>query len=275
MTIRMVMLGDVVGRAGRLAVAQAVPKLREQWKLDLVIANAENASNGDGLTPDHYQKLCAAGVDAMTLGDHAYRKMQIVPVLEKQPNLIRPANLSATAKGRGWMRVPVRGGETEIFVITVLGRLFMSNTPADDPFACVERILRELPSKNPVVLVEIHAETTSEKQAMGWHFNGRVSAVIGTHTHVQTADARILGKGTAYLTDLGMSGSQESVLGRMIEPVLTKMTTGMPAPFDPAEGDPRVCGVFIEVDEVSRRATAIERIELKADVTQPPFTAAR
>lgn len=273
MSIRVVMLGDIVGRAGRLAVAQQIPTIRHHYRPDLILANAENASNGSGLTPDLYQKICNAGVDAITLGDHAYRKLQIVPTLESQPNIIRPANLPAAAKGKGWMRLPLPNRDQPLFVITLLGRLFMPNLLADDPFACIDALLRQLPQVDPLVLVEVHAETTSEKQALGWHLNGRAAAVVGTHTHVPTADARILPRGTAYITDIGMCGAQESILGRQIDPVLTKMTTAMPAPFDPAEADPRVCGAFIEIDEASRRAFAIERIELKANPNQPPFTA--
>jgi metallophosphoesterase (TIGR00282 family) len=276
MPIRIVMLGDIVGRPGRQAVAQQVPAIRERWKPDLILANAENVTNGSGLTPEHYQKIRDSGVDAMTLGDHAYRKMQIVETLESKPDIIRPANLPQGAKGKGWMKIPFPASSAaagrSLFVVTVLGRIFM-NLPADDPFAAVENMLRQVTEKDPIVLLEIHAEATSEKQAIGWQFNGRVAAVVGTHTHVPTADARILSEGTAYITDLGMCGPQESILGREIDKVLTHMLTAMPAPFDVAEGDPRVCGVMIEINEKTGRATAIERIELKANPNAPPFTA--
>ena len=279
MPIRIVMLGDIVGRPGRLAVAQQIPAIRQRWKPDLILANAENAANGSGLAPEHYQKLRQAGVDGMTLGDHAYKKIQIVPTLETESDVIRPANFPVGAKGKDWMRLaipsPAGANPTEkrsVFVVTVMGRVFM-NPPVDDPFATVERVLRELPDKEPIVLLEMHAEATSEKQAVGWQFNGRVAAVVGTHTHVPTADARILSHGTAYITDIGMCGAQESILGRDIDRVLGYMLTVMPAPFDVAEGDPRVCGVLIEIDEKTRNATAIERIELKADPNAPPFTA--
>ena len=283
MPIRIVMLGDIVGRPGRVAVAQQIPVIRQRWNPDLILANAENAANGTGLTPDLYRKLRDSGVDGITLGDHWVKKQQICETLERERDIIRPANLPAGAKGRGWMSVPIppRDGRPprNLYVITVLGRVFM-HQPIDDPFACVERVLREIPEREPIVLVEIHAEATSEKQAIGWQFNGRVSAVIGTHTHVQTADERILTVpgsplvgGTAYMSDLGMCGPQESILGREIDKVLTHMLTAMPAPFDVAEGDPRVCGVCIDIDEKTTRAVAIERFELKADPTKPPFTA--
>lgn len=280
------MLGDIVGAAGRLAVTQCLPTLRERWRPHLVIANAENAANGSGLTPQLYQKLCDAGIDGMTLGDHVYRKKQIVATLEKQPNILRPANLPAGAKGRTWMRLVSRQGEDTpgVYVVTVLGRLFM-NLPANDPFETVESVISSLPEKDPIIVVEVHAEATSEKQALGWHLNGRVAAVLGTHTHVPTADARILppisstgdtpanAGGTAYISDLGMCGPHESVIGRQIDRVVSHMTTAMPTPFDVAERDPRVNGVFIEIDRRTRCATTIERIELHANPAAPPFVA--
>ena len=271
MSLRVVMLGDIVGQPGRLAVAQLVPTIRQRWQPDLIIANAENAAGGSGLMPEQYAKLSDAGIDAFTLGDHVYKRAQIVPTLETQANIIRPANLPAGAKGRRWMQLAVpRLPGVSLFVTTVLGRIFI-NLPANDPFATIDEVLSELPAVDPLVLVEVHAEATSEKQAMGWYLDGRVAAVVGTHTHVATADARILPHGTGYITDLGMTGPQESVLGRRIDRVLTHMTTSMPAPFDVAEGDPRVCGVFLEIDPKSRRTTHIERIELKADTSAPPF----
>ena len=276
MPLRLIMFGDIVGGPGRRAVQQLLPELRAKYRPDIVLANAENAANGSGLTPELYRKIAASGVDAMTLGDHVYKKAEIVTTLETATNLIRPANLPSGAKGRRWMKVDaMKDGQVNrdlppIYVMTVLGRIFMS-LPADDPFATVDQVLAGLPVKDPIVLVEVHAETTSEKQALGWHLDGRVAAVVGTHTHVATADARILPKGTAYQTDLGMCGPMTSVLGRSVAPVLLHMTTAMHAPYDVAEGDPRVSGVFIEIDEASRCATAIERFELKANVNAPPF----
>jgi metallophosphoesterase (TIGR00282 family) len=275
------MLGDIVGTPGRQAVAQQIPVIRQRWRPDLIIANAENAANGSGITPSLYAKLRSAGVDGITLGDHVYKKSQIVPTLERETTIIRPANISAQAAGRTWMRLDPAGSEADgqsldragqapVFVTTVLGRIF-SNTPADDPFVAVDQVLRELPVMDPIAIVEVHAEATSEKRALGWYLNGRVAAVIGSHTHVATADAQILDGGTAYITDIGMCGPYRSILGRAIEPVLKHMTTGMHAAFDVAEGDVRACGVFVEIDESSRRATAIERIELPADMNAPPF----
>lgn len=285
MAIKVLILGDIVGTPGRLAVAQCLPVLREQWSPDLVIVNAENAANGTGLTPDLYAKLMTAGVDGVTLGDHVYKKKDIVRTLEQEANIIRPANLPAKAAGKPWMRLRVAQGEaagTSVYVMTVLGRLFMG-LPSNDPFATVDALIAQLPEANPIVIVEVHAEATSEKIAMGWHLNGRVAAVFGTHTHIPTADARILptdvpggggspGRGgTGYVTDLGMCGPIDSVLGRRVDRVLTHMTTSMPAPFDVADGRPTVQGIFLEIDERVRRTVRIERVEMAADVTKRPF----
>jgi metallophosphoesterase (TIGR00282 family) len=282
MPINLLMFGDIVGSPGRLAVRQCLPALREQFSADLVLANAENAAAGSGLLPNQFDKLVEAGVAGMTLGDHVFRKAQIIPYLEKQSNLIRPANLSSKAKGRGWMRLRVGGEQREgpsVYVITLLGRLFNTSLPCNDPFETVDRVLSKLPEANPTVIVEMHGEATSEKQAMGWYLNGRVAAVLGTHTHIPTADARLLPKGndvrrqTGYITDLGMSGPQDSVLGRRVDRVLTHMTTNMPAPFDVAEGNPRVNGVYLQIDETTGSARHIERVEMAADANKPPFTA--
>ena len=267
------MLGDIVGRAGRQAVAQQIPVIRARWKPDLVIANAENATRGSGLSPDHYQKLCASGVDGLTLGDHVYRRVQIVATLERELNIIRPANLPALAKGRRWMQLQAPDtSKPPVFVLTVLGRIF-TNLPANDPFSTVTEVLSQLPRRDPLVLVEAHAEATSEKQALGRFLDGRAAAVIGTHTHVPTADACIFPGGTAFISDIGMCGPHESILGRRIDAVVKHMTSSMPIPFEVAEGDPRVNGVFLEIDPSSRRALSIERIELAADPRRPPFVA--
>lgn len=292
--MRIAFLGDIVGTPGRQALTQAMPTLREEHGADLVIANAENIANGSGITPEQYKKLCAAGVDGMTLGDHAFRKQQIKHTLETAENLIRPINLPGRAWGKGFMRLapassPIEGCP-DVVVCTVMCRLFMNSVQADDPFAAIDRLLDGLRKQPPaIVIIEIHGEATSEKVAVGWHANGRVAAVLGSHTHVPTADARILptpgsdlslpgtprpgsgGGGTAYVTDLGMTGPQDSVLGRRVDRVVHHMSTGLPAAFDVAEGNPVVQGVLIDIDPATRLATAIERIALPADVTRPPF----
>ncbi|MCG8510120.1 MAG: YmdB family metallophosphoesterase, partial [Rhodospirillales bacterium] len=227
-----------------------------------------------------YNKLIEAGVDGITLGDHAFKKQQIVGTLEQQANIIRPANISAKAAGRAWMKLhverPTGGPGVDLFVFTLLGRV---NVPmkSDDPFAAADRLLAELPAVNPLVLVEVHAEATGEKVALGWYLNRRVVGVVGTHTHVATADARILpgdveggevgpggtfpamGAATGYISDVGMCGPHDSVLGRRVDRILKHMTTGMHAAFDVAEGNVQLNGVVIEIDEGGRGCTAIER----------------
>lgn len=249
----------------------------------MVIANAENAANGSGLTPELHKKLAEAGVDGMTLGDHAYRKKQIVPTLERGENLIRPANLAPKAKGKVCLRLLAQdestGVKIPVYVFTVVGRLFMTTMQGTDPFATADRLLEQIHERPCVILTEIHAEATSEKVAMGWYLNERVTAVFGTHTHIQTADERILPAsvscprspasplprgegGTAYITDLGMSGPQDSVLGRRVDRVVSQMSTAMPAAFDVADGNPQARGVLIEVDPATGRALSIERLVL-------------
>ena len=288
--MRIAYLGDIVGTSGRQALTQQVKTLREQHGADLVIANAENIANGSGITPEQHKKLGAAGVDGMTLGDHAFRKQQIKNTLNTVDNLIRPINLPGQAWGKGYMRLPspIEGGP-DVVVVMIMCRLFMNSVQADDPFAALDRFLESLRNQPPaIVIAEIHGEATSEKIAFGWHANGRVAAVLGSHTHVPTADHRILpspgtdpsipgapvpglGKGTAYVTDLGMTGPQDSVLGRRVDRVVHHMSTGLPAAFDVAEGNPEVQGVLVDIDPVSRLATHIERVALPADVNQPPF----
>lgn len=300
-SLNVLYLGDIVGNPGRLAVRQLLPELRKRYQPDLVIANAENIANGSGLTPELYDKLEQIGVDGMTLGDHVFKKAQIVPTLNKAKNLIRPANLSPQAPGKGAMVLHPRNEHGEprrefdgvgVHVITVLGRIYMSNMPANDPFECVDRYLASLRDSRALVIVEVHAETSSEKVAMGWHLNGRVAAVVGTHTHVATADARLLPHrydeqtddpgpqrlapdggpvGTAYLTDLGMCGPHDSVLGRRVDRVLKQMTTGSYAAFDVAAGNPIANGVSLTLDVQTGLCRAIEPVSMPADVTQPPF----
>lgn len=267
MTMRVLMIGDVVGRPGRRVVHQQLGALRERFAADLVVANGENAAGGSGLTPNLLDKLRSYGVDGVTLGDHALRKAEIYPALRDRADVIRPANLPDGAPGRGVLTLQCAAGR--LHVITVLGRVFMTGPHGDDPFATCDRLLETIPPGEPVI-VEIHAETTGEKVAFGHHLDGRVALVAGTHTHIPTADAKILPGGTAYISDLGMSGPYDSVLGRRKERVIQFMATAVPAQFDVAEDDPRLCGVFVEIgdDGLARR---IERIEAAADLDRPPF----
>ncbi len=258
MQVRLLCVGDVVGAPGRRVLREAMEVLVPQHRIDCVIVNAENAAGGSGLTAALYQKITNYGVHLITLGDHVYRRRDIFPILETSDNIVRPANLPAAAPGKSFAICETASGH-RVAVMTVLGRLFMK-TPTDCPFAAVDRVLASLPKDVKIVVVEIHAEVTSEKVAMGWHLNGRVSVVFGTHTHIPTADERVLSEGTAYVTDLGMTGPYDSVLGRDRERVLRAMITGVPNPFDVATDDPRLCGVLVTVESTTGRATAIERI---------------
>lgn len=286
--MRMAYIGDVVGAAGMRALAHAAPILRSEHGVELLVANAENAANGSGLTPELYKKCKAAGIDGVTLGDHVFKKAQIVPTLERERDLIRSCNLPAGAAGRGVMTLSTggKGGDSgdasgpPIVVISVMGRLFMHQLPVDEPFAAIDREVALIGSREACVIVEVHAEATSEKIALGWHLNGRVAAVVGTHTHVPTADARLLpmpvtdptlpgeGRlgvgelGTAYITDLGMTAPKDSVLGRRADRVVKHMSTGMHAAFDVAEGRPTAMGVLLDLDPKRRLCRSVERFEI-------------
>ena len=265
-------LGDIFASPGRMVVQQQLPSMRDKYQPDVIIANAENAKSGSGLSPELYRKIRGYGIDAITLGDHVFRDRSIVPVLEAPDEPIaRPANLSEKAPGRQYLSIPPKHPRSKpIHVITVLGRVFM-NLAADDPFATVERILQRIPEANPLVIVEAHMEATSEKVALATYLDGRVSLVVGTHTHVPTADARILPRGTGFITDLGMCGPYNSIIGRESEAVLRHMTTGVHVPYGVGHGGEAMCGVVVRVDEDSRRTVFIERIQFNADQSRPPF----
>jgi metallophosphoesterase (TIGR00282 family) len=255
--MRILFIGDIVGRPGRDIVVRAVPHLVAERILDLVVANAENAAGGSGLTPAIYKDLVAAGVDVVTLGDHVYRRKEIYPVLEREPNIVRPANLPDEAVGRAWATVEARNG-AKVGVFCLLGQLFMQ--PADSPFRVADRVLAAIPSDVRVRLVDFHVEATSEAQMMGRYLDGRASAVLGTHTHVPTADECILPGGTAFQCDVGMTGPFDSILGRRVDRVLETRLTAHPTQFDVATEDVRLCGSIVEVDADTGRASAIERI---------------
>ncbi|MBM4112857.1 MAG: YmdB family metallophosphoesterase [Phycisphaerae bacterium] len=259
----LVFLGDIVGAPGRLALQKHLAAVRERYTGAVVIANGENIRNGSGITPDLYRALRQAGVDAVTLGDHCFRDPRIVPLLEDpQEPILRPANLSSRAPGKRWIRIPAGGGrERSVFVTTVLGRIYFP-LPANDPFSTADEILAEIPERQPIVVVEAHMEATSEKAALAHHLDGRVAAVLGTHTHVPTADARCLRGGTAFVTDLGMCGPYDSVIGRDSALVVRHMTSSLPSQYDVATGDVRVCGAVVEIDESTGLARRIERLEI-------------
>lgn len=266
-------LGDIFGAPGRQVVQQQLPVMKAEHGVDVVIANAENAKAGSGLTPELYRKIRGYGIDAITLGDHVFRDREIVSVLQTGDEPIaRPANLPAKAPGRLFTRIlPANPQCRNIHVITVLGRIFM-NLQADDPFATIDRILPLLPETHPLVIVEAHMEATSEKAALATYLDGRVSLVVGTHTHVPTADARILPKGTGFITDVGMCGPYNSIIGRDAESVLRHMTTGVHVPFAVGSGGEAMCGVVVRIDQSTGRTLKIERVQYEADYTIPPFS---
>lgn len=271
MTLRILCLGDIVGRPGRKVVEQKLKPLVRERKVDLVIANSENVAAGSGITASLFHKIRAYGVDVVTLGDHVYRKADIVPTLQASERIVRPANISSQAAGRTHTIVTTESG-VQVAVFCLLGRIFM-NFPADDPFATADRILRSLPAGVKVSVLDMHAEATSEKVAMGHHLDGRASLIFGTHTHIPTADAKVLAGGTAYITDLGMCGPYDSVLGRRKDKVLKHMTTSMPAPFDVATGDVRLCGALAEIDPATGKALSMERIEIIGESTDQAYDA--
>jgi metallophosphoesterase (TIGR00282 family) len=255
--MRILLIGDIVGRPGRKIVAAAVPRLIEQEQLDLVIANGENAAAGSGITPDHFRELVAAGVDCVTLGDHIFKRREIYQVLESAPNIVKPANFPSRAPGKDSMIVHSRSG-VPVAVFSLLGRVFMR--PVDCPFSAAERVLLKLPPEVKVRVVDFHAEATSDKQVMGRLLDGRVSAVLGTHTHVATADEQIFPGGTAFQCDVGMTGPHESILGRRIEAVTETTLTFRPTQFEVASGDVRLHGTVVEVDPATGKARSIKRI---------------
>ena len=250
--------GDVVGKSGRRGVARCLSALREQHDIDFVIANCENSAGGVGVDPGSARELLAAGIDVLTSGNHVWAKREIVEYLTDSDVLLRPANFAPTNPGWGYTVKVSRNG-TPVAVINLIGRVFMNTY--DCPFRGADAVLETLRERAGVIIVDMHAEATSEKVAMGWHLDGRVTAVIGTHTHVQTADERVLPNGTAYLTDAGMCGPRDSVIGVRREQVLRRFLTQMPGRFEVADGPVLVQGVIVDVDETTGRARAIRRFQ--------------
>ena len=272
MPFRILALGDIVGRPGRQAVHRKLSGLVRERGVDLVVANAENIAGGSGITQNLFHKIRSYGVDVVTLGDHVYKKLDIVPTLQSSERIVRPANLSANAAGRTHTVVQANSGAS-VGVFAVLGRIFMNQLPSDDPFAAADRVLSQLPRHVKVVVADVHAEASSEKVAMGHWLDGRVSFVFGTHTHIPTADAKILPGGTAFISDLGMCGPYDSVLGRRKDRVVKYMTTNMPQSFDVATKDVRLCGAVAEIDPETGRAVSIERVEVVGENADSPYDA--
>jgi len=261
-SVRILFIGDIVGRPGRDLVHDGLPGLIGYHSIDLVIANAENAAAGFGITREIGDQLLEWGVDVMTSGNHIWDKKEALSYIGAEPRLLRPANYPAGAPGNGSYLARTRDGRS-VGVVNVMGRVFMLNI--DDPFAVVLREIEALKERTRIVFVDFHAEATSEKIAMGWHLDGRVTAVVGTHTHVQTADERILPKGTAFLTDVGMTGPHDSIIGVDIEAALGKFLTALPARFETATGNPRLHAVIVEADEQTGRAIEIERLSYSVE----------
>jgi metallophosphoesterase (TIGR00282 family) len=262
MHVNIAVVGDIVGAPGRKIIAQKLPALRRQRRLDFVIANGENAAGGVGLTPATSEELFDAGVDCLTSGDHIWKHREIIPYIEEQERLLRPANYPASAPGRGLGIYKTAQG-TNVAVVNLLGRVFLQ--PIDSPFDAARTAVDEAKGKTNVIIVDLHAEATSEKVAMGWFLDGKVSAVVGSHTHIQTADERVLPGGSAYITDVGMTGPYDSVLGRNKERVVKAVTTLMPISFTVAKNDVKLCGVFLEIDVDSGKAVSIERFQIGED----------
>jgi metallophosphoesterase (TIGR00282 family) len=260
--MRILMVGDVVGKRGREATLDIVPALKAEYQVDFVIVNAENVAGGIGITPDIAQTLLQrAGIQALTLGNHAWGKREIYPYLDTEHRLLRPANYPPGAPGRGFGMFNCPAGM--VGVIVLQGRTFMEQV--DDPFRAIDAILQDMGQKTRVIFIDFHAEATSEKQAFGWYVDGRVSAVVGTHTHVQTADERILPGGTAYLTDVGLTGPMDSIIGMRRDIVIPKFTSGLPARFEVADEEAQLCAVLIDVDATTGKAQSIRRLQV------PPY----
>ena len=256
--MKVLMIGDVVAKPGRIAVLERIQDLREQHQIDLAIMNAENLAGGFSVTPALCEQLFSNGIDVMTSGNHIFDKKEAIAYINKQPRLIRPANYPPNTPGSGCWVGEVNGAR--VAVIKLMGRVFMP--PSDDPFRVVESVLASLHPETTIRIVDMHAEATSEKVAMGWHLDGRVSAVLGTHTHVQTADERILPGGTAYLTDIGMTGSYAGVIGMDKADVIARFTSVTARRADHASGQVRICAAVIDIDESTGKARSITRLNL-------------
>jgi 2',3'-cyclic-nucleotide 2'-phosphodiesterase len=259
--IRILFIGDIVGRPGRDLVRHGLHTLVAHHRIDIAIANVENAAAGFGITRETGDQLLDCGIDVMTSGNHIWDRKEAIDYIGAEPRLLRPANFPAGVPGKGSYLARTIDGRA-VGIINVMGRVFMLNI--DDPFAVVLQEVEAMRQRTRVILVDFHAEATSEKAAMGWHLDGKVTAVVGTHTHVQTADERILPQGTAYLTDAGMTGPHDSIIGVEVAAALGRFLNAMPVKFETASGNPRLNGVIIEADEKTGLARRIERLNYNA-----------
>jgi len=267
--MRILFLGDVMGRAGRAAISTHLPRLRADWRLDFVVVNGENATNGMGLSGDHARALLEAGADCLTLGDHAFDQKDMLQFIEREARIIRPINFAKNAPGKGYRLFTAPNGR-KVLVVQVLGQVFMKR-PFDDPFSALEPVLKSHPRGGlaHAVIVDMHCEATSEKMAMGHFCDGRASLVVGTHTHVPTADAQVLPQGTGYLSDAGMCGDYNSVIGMDKAEPMRRFITGMPkARFSPATGEATLSGVFVETDDRTGAASAVRMVRIGGRLEQ-------
>ncbi len=261
--MKVIFLGDIIGKPGRNALARKLDILIRENEADMIIVNGENAAGGIGISPGTCDSLFEMGVDMVTSGNHIFKKKEIIDYLDLEPRLLKPANYPPGTPGKGYYIFEVEKlGGLKVAVINICGRVFVENL--DCPFRTIDRILEYIKEKTPVIIVDIHAEVTSEKVAMGWFLDGRVSAVIGTHTHIQTADERVLPGGTAYITDVGMVGPRDSVIGVKKENIIKRFLTQMPQQFTVAKEDVWINGVVIDIDEKSGKARRIIRINCEA-----------
>jgi len=258
--MNLLFIGDVFGEAGRKAVQDVLPQLKKDRKIDFVVANGENVAHGKGITAKTAEALFAAGVDVITTGNHAFDQHEVHGYFGQQPKLLRPLNFPGDSPGRGFVVQEVYGG-VQVGIVNLIGRIHME--PADCPFAAIDELFANYQKQVDIWMVDMHAETTSEARAMGWHLDGRVAAVLGSHTHVQTADEEVMPLGTAFLTDAGMTGPYRSVIGMRIPQVLRKMRLGIKSRFEPATDDVRFCGALVEIEESNGLARNIERVQVR------------
>jgi len=253
-------IGDIVGSPGREAIKKLVPELKKEYKLDFIIANGENAAGGSGITSPVAQELFNYGIDVLTSGDHIWKKREIFEIINQEERILRPVNFPAGAPGHGWGLFKTKDN-FKVGIVNVQGRVFME--ALECPFRSSRQAQEALSKDTPIIIVDIHAEATSEKVALGWYLDGKVSAVLGTHTHIQTADERILPGGSAYISDVGMTGPLDSVIGRRIEDVLERFITSVPTRFEVAQDNIQLQGVVLDIDEQTGKARSITRIQKK------------
>ena len=257
--MRLMAIGDVFARPGRDHVQEVLPRLRRQYQPDFIIANAENSAHGFGLTRKIADELFSLGIDALTGGNHIFDNAEVYEFIDREPRLVRPANFPEGTPGKGWTLLTVGSSGLQVAVINLMGRAFM-NVAMDCPFAAMDRILAEIPPEITCRVIDFHAEATSEKTAMGWHVDGRASLLWGTHTHVQTADERILPQGMAYISDIGMTGVENSVIGMRTDLSISRMRSARPVRLEPAEGKAFLHGIVVDIEPGNGRATKILRI---------------